>query len=84
MNNLLYKEHSAFVDDAHLQNTGGERSMKLFTEADEQGGDRGISARNLAQGQCMNSPGKWATQEEVLGKHAGELMSGDGQHVWEW
>lgn len=58
LNNLLYEEDSPFVDNAHLQNTGGEHSAKLFTEAEEQGDDRIISARTLEQEQCTNSPSK--------------------------
>lgn len=55
VNNLLQKEHSPFVDNAHLQNAGGEHGVKLFTGAEEQGDDRRISARNLGQEQCTNA-----------------------------
>lgn len=57
MNNFLYKEHSPFEGNAHLWNTGGEHSAKLFTEAEEQGAARRISVKSLER-QGTDSPGK--------------------------
>ena len=47
MNNLLHTEHSALEDNVHLRDIGGEHNAELFTEAEEQGAERRISARSL-------------------------------------
>lgn len=73
------------VDNAHVRNTGGEHSVKLFTEAERQGDDRRIRARNLEQEQSMNSPAKEKlglvpcpqdTEEKILGKQTGDKCPG--------
>lgn len=67
MNNLVYKEHCPFEDNAHLWNTGGDRSAKLFTEAEEQG----------AEGRD-DSPGKEKSRSSLLVRYrrGGPLVKG--------